>query len=98
MSFTVFLSDDALEDFEGVIDYYGLISKTVRTKFIKGFDKTMIILSENPYYQIRYDNIRLKQVKGFPILLHFIVYTETQTVVIYGVRHGRQNPENYPKL
>lgn len=71
MSFTVFLSDDALEDFEDVIDYYGLISETVRTKFIKGFDKTIIILSENPYYQIRYDNIRLKQVEGFSYFITF---------------------------
>lgn len=97
MSFTVLISDDGLEDFEDVINYYELISETVRKKFIKEFDKTIIILSENPYYQIRYDDIRLKQVKGFPILLHFIVYTETRTVIIYGVRHGKQNPENYPK-
>ncbi len=75
MSFTVLLSDDALEEFEDVINYCELISETVRKKFIKEFDKTISILSENPYYQIQYDDIRLKQVKGFPILLHFIVYT-----------------------
>nr|WP_199162797.1 type II toxin-antitoxin system RelE/ParE family toxin [Elizabethkingia sp. ASV34] len=97
MSFTVLLSDDALEDFEDVIDYYELVSETVCKKFIMEFDKTISILSKNPYYQIRYDNIRLKQVKGFSILLHFIVYAETQTAIIYGVRHGKQNPENYPK-
>ncbi len=66
MLFTVFLSDDGLEDFDDVTDYYGLISETVRAKFIFGFDKTIMVLSENPYYQIHYDNIRLKQVKGFP--------------------------------
>ena len=54
-------------------------------------------LENIPFFQTRYDNIRVRKISKFPLLLHFTI-TENETVIVHGVRFAKQNPENYPKI
>ena len=91
--FKIVLYDDAIADFNKALDYYQNISPVVAKKFHSALNTTFNELKKNPFYQVRYDNFRLKLVKKFPHLLHFIVDENTQTVFVYGIRNSHQNPE-----
>lgn len=96
--FKVALSKDAKQDLKGICDFYQKISPNIKLKFITNFNLTIEQLKINPYYQIRYDSFRMRQVVKFPIVIHFIVLEKSNTVQIFGIRHAKQNPENYPKI
>ena len=92
--FKIVLYDDAITDFNKVLDYYRNISPPVVKKFHSSVNTTFNELKKNPFYQIRYDNFRLKLIKKFPYLLHFIVdEKKTRTVFVYGIRSSHQNPD-----
>ncbi len=91
--FKIVLYDDAIIDFNKALDYYRDINPTVAKKFHSAINTTFNDLKKNPFYQIRYDNFRLKLVKKFPYLLHFIVDEKTKSIFIYGVRSSHQNPD-----
>lgn len=91
--FKIVLYDDAIIDFNKALEYYRNISPAVAKKFYRAVNTTFNDLNKNPFYQLRYDNFRLKPVKKFPFLLHFIVDEHTNTVFIYGIRNSHQNPD-----
>ncbi len=91
--FKIVLYDDAIADFNKALNYYRNISPAVAKKFYSAVNATFNILKKNPFYQIRYDNFRLKLVKKLLYLLHFIVDENAKTVFVYGIRNAHQNPE-----
>ena len=92
--FKVVLFDDAMLDFNDAIGRYRKISPAVAKKFHSAVNATINDLKKNPFYQIRYDNFRLKLVKKFPYLLHFIVDEVSYTVLVYGIRNSHKDPNN----
>ena len=96
--FEVILSEEALSDLDLAMDFYSNISFELGNKFMKCFDESLLQLEEIPFFQIRYDEMRIRQVKKFPILLHYVLYETTKTAIIYGVRFAQLNPDNYPKI
>jgi plasmid stabilization system protein ParE len=91
--FKIVLYDDAVTDFSKALDYYKKISPSVAKKFHSSVNTTFNELKKNPFYQIRYDNFRLKLIKKFPYLLHFIVDEKNKIVFVYGIRSSHQNPD-----
>jgi len=95
--FEVYLDDNAIEDLDGICNY-STISETVKNNFLQNFDATTKLLEDYPFFQVRYDNFRLKQINGFPYLLHYIVYEVSKTVIIYGIRYaGKESKNSYLK-
>ena len=92
IKFKIVLFDDAIADFNKALDYYRNISPALAKKFHTAVSSTFNDLKKNPFYQIRYDNFRLKLVKKFPYLLHFIIDEKVKTVFIYGIRNSHQDP------
>lgn len=90
------LSDNANWDFDNVVLQYANISKDLAERFIESFDYTISKLETFPFYQVRYDNFRVRQGKNFPVLVHFIIYEDLKLIIVEGVRFGQENPENYP--
>lgn len=90
--FDVKISEEGLLELDAVTDFYSDISIELGERFLQNFDECLLELEQFPFFQIRYDEIRIRQVKNFPILLHYILYELTRTVVIFGVRF----PENFP--
>ena|ERR1035437_5483238 len=91
--FEIILLDEAIADIQKAIDYYKIISPILAKKFHTAINNTFTELKKNPFYQVRYDNVRMRSVKKFPYLLHFVVNEQLNTVEIYGVRHSAQNPD-----
>jgi plasmid stabilization system protein ParE len=90
--FKIVVYDDAIADFNKALDYYRNISPALTKKFHSAVNTAFNDLKKNPFYQIRYDNFRLKLVKKFPYLLHFIIDENNKTVFVYGIRNSYQDP------
>src|SRR5690554_1844316 len=86
-------------------EFFVWISKATRScaksrgsgGFIKLVNTALNDLKKNPHYQIRYDNFRMKIVKKFPYVIHYILDENRQIVFVYGIRNSYQDPDKYPK-
>lgn len=96
--FEVQISEEALSDFDDAINFYSEISPELGKKFVKSFDETVLQLETFPFFQKRYNEIRIRQISNFPVLIHYILDKSNKTVTIYGVRFAKSNPENYPNI
>ena len=81
--FEIILRDDAIVDIQNAIDYYKTISVSVAKKFHIAVNNTFTELKKNPFYQVRYDNVRMCTLKRFPYVLHFVVNKQQNTIAIY---------------
>lgn len=96
--FVVLLTKEAWADLDEINDFYSNISFELGNKFIHNFDECVLQLENIPFFQIRYDEIRIRQVRKFPIILHYILYESTKTAIVFGIRFAKSNPDNYPKI
>jgi hypothetical protein len=67
MAYKVIVSPSAEKEIEGAIDYSEL-SLDVPAKFLYQVQKTYRILSNNPFFRIRYKNTRAVAVSFYAIL------------------------------
>ena len=59
-------------------------------RFNDALKKEVDIIQLNPFlYQIRYDEVRMANINGFPYSIHFEIYTNT--VVINAVYHNSRD-------
>ena len=91
--FKVDLYDEAIADLNKALKHYRDISPSLAKKLHGAVNTAINDLKKNPFYQIRYDNFRMKLVKKFPYVLHFIIDDNAKTVFIYGIRNSNQNPD-----
>lgn len=96
-SFKVRILDHATQEFREAFEYYKEINPKIAKKFFYYTNTALDDLKKNPFYQIRYDEFRMKIVKKFPYIIHYIVDEKERTVLVYGIRNSYQNPETYPK-
>ncbi|PZU91616.1 MAG: hypothetical protein DI529_00155 [Chryseobacterium sp.] len=96
--FKVSILKSAKSDLRDASDYYGTISKELKARFLTNFNDTLNQLKEIPYFQIRFDEFRVRQVKNFPVMVHYIINEEKKVVKVYGIRFAKSNPDNYPKI
>ncbi len=85
--YLVILSPNAIDDIQKGIDYYKEIDISLGKRFYDAIKSTMNELSRFPNYQIKYKNVRVRAVKRFPYLMHFII--EDNKVIVYGVRFDK---------
>lgn len=96
--FKIKLLDEAVNDLNAALDYYKNIHPKLAKKFLSSTESTFSDLKKNPFYQIRYELFRMKTVKQFPYIVHFIVDELNYTVFVYGIRNSYQNTDKYPTL
>jgi len=81
-----------LDTLEG-IDWYNKQSKVLGKRFYQAVQKKYKTLSQNPYFQVRYDDIRCLPLEKFPYMIHFIVEKEHKRVVVIGVICTYRDPK-----
>ena len=94
MAFEIILQPEAILDIQEGIDYYKSISNELGKKFLFQVNNTLTELKQIPFYEIRYDHVRMRKIKVFPYVVHFITDEEKNIVRVYGVRFALQNPES----
>lgn len=93
--FSVSYQNEALLHLQKTIDYYNSKQNGLGKRFGSEVIKTSKKLEKNPYFQIRYDNIRCVPIKKFPFMIHFLVQEELKKVRIYAILHTSLDPDQF---
>lgn len=91
-------SPRAQKEIENAIDYYAVNSLDAPLNFIRILDETYVILSEDPFFRVRYKNVRAITMKTFPHSLNFIIDQGKNTVKILSCFHNKRNPNRRPRI
>ena len=94
MLFEIVLQPEAILDIQEGIDYYKSVSNELGKKFLFQINNTLTELKQFPFYEIRYDQVRMRKLKVFPYVVHFVIDEDKEIVRIYGIRFAIQNPES----
>ena len=98
MAYNIIVSPRAQQEIEDAIDYYSLHSADAPSIFISSLRDAYRVLSQNPFYRIRYKNIRAVKLSKFPYVLYFIINEKLNTVRVLSCFHSKRNPENRPRI
>ena len=96
MAYRVIVSPRAQREIEEAIDYYAQHSADAPRHFVQSLKDVYQALANNPFFRVRYKNIRAVKLRHFPYLLYFIVNERQNTVRLLSCFHGRRNPDDKP--
>lgn len=92
----VVISSRAKGDIQEVISWYNVKQPDLGKRFHKLIKQAISIISLNPHFAIKYDDVRCLKVKKFPYLIHYII--DGEVVYILAVICTHRNPEeHWPK-
>lgn len=95
MVFNVLLDKRAEIEIEAATKYLNIKNKSVLKKFFSQLETSYKLLAQNPYNQIRSDEIRCLPLKGFSYIFHYSLDEKNKVVHIHGFVHTSQDPEQY---
>ena len=95
--FSVKLSFRAVVDINNGVDYYNDIQKDLGKRFGNDVKSSINKIKRNPFFQIRYDNIRCLPLGTFPFMIHFEVLESNNLIIIYGIINTYLNTDNWIK-
>lgn len=95
MPFTLELDPRAIQDIQETIDYYDQQLVGLGERFEAYLHKYIKALAKNPFYQIRYDDVRCLPLKKFPFMIHFTVDQQLNAVYIHSVLNTSKDPKEY---
>lgn len=96
MRYKLSLRTQAEQDIQSAFEWYYAKSPRAAQKLIVQLEDTFKLLSKNPLsFPIRYKNTRFVELKNFPIGVHYIVQSETKTVVVLAVLSSLQDPKKW---
>ena len=98
LNYSLYFSEIAENDIEKALFYYRNINEFVVNHFKKQLNQVLEAISINPFYQIKYKNIRALPFKSMPYIVFFEVYENEKMVYIYSIFNTYQNPDKYPNL
>lgn len=93
MTFKINLNPNAISDLQAAIDYYEDRLPGLGRKFEKTVDRYFLTISKNPFYQVRYDNVRCLPIKKYPFMIHFVIDESALVVKIQAILHTSLNPD-----
>lgn len=96
MAYKIRVSSLARKNIDNAIEYHLLQSQSAAKKFNKKLLQSYQVLQTNPYFIIKYKNIRAFPIKKMSYILFFEIDGSTKTVNILSVFNTSQNPEKYP--
>lgn len=96
MGYNLIISNRAQKEIENAIDYYALYNPNAPKNFITSLHNTYTILVTNPFFRVKYKNVRALKIKKFPYLLYFVINESKNSVKILACFHNKQNPNKRP--
>jgi toxin ParE1/3/4 len=97
MAYSIIVSPRAQKEIENAIDYYALYSIDAPKKFVMLLQNTYESLKLNPFFRVRYKDVRALKIKKRPYLLYFVINETKMTVRVLSCFHDRRNPKQRPK-
>ena len=95
MPFDIVFEKRAEFDIQQAVDYYDTQQIGLGEKFWLSVSKHISSISKNPFFQIRYSNVRCLPVKKFPFMIHFLVDEKRKIAYIISIFHTSQSPDKW---
>lgn len=92
MALHLIIDPRAISDVQQAIDYYEEQQIGLGERFENALNKHLIELEKNPFFRIRYDNVRCLPVRKFPYMVHFTIDEDKGVVIIRAVFHTSLDP------
>jgi toxin ParE1/3/4 len=97
MAYKIIVSPRTQKEIENAIEYYALYSNEAPRKFIAEIANAYDYLSVNPFFRIRYKNVRALKINKFPYSIYFIINENEKIVRVLSCFHNKQNPNKRPR-
>lgn len=98
MAYKIFVSPRAQKEIENAIDYYALYSVDTPENFIAVLKEAFSTLENNPFFRVRYKNVRALKIKRYPHSLYFTINEDNNTVRVLSCFHNKRNPSTRPRI
>jgi len=85
VAYRIKIESEASRDIQEGIDWYNEQQANPGRKFHSAVKNAIAQLMVNPFYQIRYDEVRCLPLKKFPFMVHFTVDEVQKLIVIRAV-------------
>ncbi|MCB0430805.1 MAG: type II toxin-antitoxin system RelE/ParE family toxin [Flavobacteriales bacterium] len=95
MLYVLVLDPLAIRDIQQAIDYYDEQKAGLGSRFENALNKHLLTLEKNPFFSIRYDEVRCLPLKKFPYMVHFSVSENDRLVIVRAVFHTSRDAENW---
>ncbi len=82
-------------DLQEAMDFLKSRRKGLDVKFLSDYKRRLRTLKTNPFFEVRYNNIRCLPLGIFKYMIHFSVDETNNTVLINAVISTYQDPEEY---
>lgn len=69
--------------------------KGLYKKFLEDYRKALGKLQTNPFFQVRYKDIRCLPLEVFKYMLHFKIDEQNQSVTVFGVISTHKDPNQH---
>ena len=97
MDYKIIISKRAQLEILDITDYYYQhVNNEVVYKFYFKLEEAYNYLRMYPYFQKRYKEFRIINIKKFPFILVFEIDEENKNIYILSCFHTSQNPQKYP--
>ncbi len=98
MAYKIIVSPRAQKEIENAIDYYALYSTDAPVNFIAVLKEDYATLEKNPFFRVRYKNVRALKLKRFPHSLYFVINEIQSTIRVLSCFHNKRNPNKRPRV
>ncbi len=96
--FKIIYKKTAQKHLEKIANWYFQQQNGLEKRFLDEVDDVSDVLSINPFFVVRYMDVRTYVMKNFPYIIFFRIDEKTNTVKVLSVLHTARNPnKKYPK-
>jgi hypothetical protein len=93
MTFSLDINVQVYKDLDQAIKYH---SPAKAKSILIAFEETVSLLKTNPFFALRYSNIRcVPLAKKLPYMVHFTINESTKSVHIHALINTAKDPETY---
>ena len=97
MKFEAIIDKRALDDIQQAEEYYNNKSEGLGQRFKDVLDEYISAIELNPFFSVRYKDIRCIPLKKFPYMIHFSVDETNKIIKVHAVFGTSRNPNIWGK-
>ncbi len=97
MKYEIVFEPGAILDIQEAIDYYDFKQLGLGEYFYQTLDEHIEVISEQPFFQIKYKDYHGFPIKKFPFIIFYFINEEVKIVYVLSVFNTSLNPNKYPK-
>ena len=95
MNYSIRIDIDAQNDLQEGIRWYNKRAHQLGKVFHARIKKHFASLKINPFYQVRYEDVRCLPVLKFPYMIHYTIDESKKIVTVRAVFHTSQEPKRW---